>query len=1410
MAPTRSKRNLATMSLRDTIRGMSAEQILSMRRHRNAAAAPGAEIVPASRPTLLPLSFAQQRLWFLGQIEGVSEAYHVPAGLRLRGPLDEAVLRRALDRLVARHEALRTSFGATDGEPFQRIASADAGFTLVRHDLGGIVEAEAVLGRLILEEAAAPFDLEHGPLIRGRLIRLAPDDHVLLITSHHIVSDGWSMSVLANELSALYGAFCENRPDPLPPLPVQYADYVLWQRNWLSGQVLADQSAYWRGKLSGAPAVLELPTDRPRPSQQDLSGGYVKLEFDPDLTSALKALARRHGATLFMTVLAGWALLLSRLSGQRDLVIGTPVANRTRSEIEGLIGFFVNTLALRIDLSGSPSVDVLIERAKEVVLGAQEHQDLPFEQVVEQVQPSRSAAHPPLFQAMFAWQSDDGQSFDLPGLAVEEIKVLPETSKFDITLSLVETRGRIEGDLEFATALFDRATIERFARYLRNILAGMAQDPGQPAAAILMLPEEERQRLVAEWNSTALNYPADYCIHHLFQEQAARCPRAIAVRHEEEALSYGALNARANQIAHHLRTLGVGRDMPVGLCLDRSVEMVVGLLAILKAGGAYLPLDPAYPPERLGFMIGDCEPKIILTHGPARPALEKALNGLQTFPTILDVEEIDASGVPDGDLLNSAVGLSERNLAYIIYTSGSTGRPKGVMVEHRSLASLAAGYGHLHSLEPKLTHLQMASFSFDIFTGDVIRSLCHGGNLVICPKEDLLDADRLLDLIDRQEVAIAEFVPVVLRNLAEHLRRTGRTMKTMKTVICGADVWMPADNRALQVVLDGGTMTLNTYGVTEASIDSASLDLSNYGLGELTAIPLGKPVANVQLYVLDALLEPVPVGVAGQLFIGGTGLARGYHDRPGLTADRFIASPFSPGERLYRTGDLGRYLPDGNIEFLGRSDFQVKIRGFRVELGEIEAKLAAHPSVREAVVLAREERPGEKRLVAYYTPAEGTTISPAQLRTHLLSQLPQHMVPAAYIRLGALPLTPNGKLDRKALPSPTAEAVAAQAYEPPATPTERAIADIWAELLGLGQIGRQDNFFDLGGHSMMAVKMVDRMRRGGVGASMQMLLEHPVLERLAASASALPVLPTVASNTPSPLVTLREGRAPPLILIHALGGGLKPYLGLVEELQGDQQIVGVHAFAEGWSKGPGSVSNIAENYAEAIFDRFATGPYTLAGWSFGGLLAHRIAQLLQEGGGEVEQLILIDAYTPEPDRFHNPDERDIWPLFLEFLRTENMLPGDMPATVGGGLPDEDLEALLRAMTGAVSGGQPLGLQDLRAMRDVFDRHARSINGYRPTPFEGDAIHFVATGGSDRETQDRWRVLVGGSLTTLLVAADHHSILRAPHVRQIAAALRRDGAQGQLPGDGVGSGAADECEQAACADAGCLPSREAAR
>ncbi|WP_164003015.1 non-ribosomal peptide synthetase, partial [Pyxidicoccus caerfyrddinensis] len=1044
---------------------------------------------PASREQPLPLSFAQQRLWFLDQLVPDSAMYNLPAPLRLEGTLDTAALERSLTELVRRHEVLRTSFPEEAGQPLQIIAPP-APLPLERVDLSALPadKREAEAHRLIEAECRKPFSLAQGALLRALLLKLADTEHVLLLNMHHIISDGWSMGVLVREVVALYEAFCQGKPSPLPELPVQYADFAAWQRQWLQGETLEAQFSYWRQQLAGAPQVLELPTDRPRPATPSYRGATLARQLPRALSQALQALCQREGVTSFMALLAGFQSLLSRYSGQTDIVIGTDIAGRTHADTEGLIGFFVNQLVMRGDLSGDPTFRELLGRARQVALGAYAHQDVPFEELVRVLNPERSLAHAPLFQVKLALQNTPTSELKLPGLAFRSVEGNTGSAKLDLSVFVNETPEGLACLCDYSTDLYDAQSMARLLEHLQVLLEAAVAHPDTRLSSLPLLTEAERQRVLVEWNDTRAPLAVDTCIHHLFEAQVRRTPDAPALCFEGAWLTYRELDARANQLAHHLRSLGVGPEVRVGLCAERSLELVVSLFAILKAGGAYVPLDPSYPRQRLEWMLEDARPAVLLAQPSSRSLLPEAPGA---SVVVLDLNDEALHGLPTHAPSPLATPDS---LAYVIFTSGSTGRPKGAMNAHRGVVNRLLWIQHAQPLSAQDVVLQKTPYSFDVSVWEFFWPLISGARLVLARPGGHQEPDYLARLISEQRVTTTHFVPSMLQHFLEQPGLERCT--SLQRVVCSGEALSPElAQRCLQRL--PSAQLHNLYGPTEAAVEVTAFHcLPQDGRH---SIPIGRPIANTSIRLLDSHLRPVPTGVPGELFIGGIQVGRGYLARPELTAERFIPDPFSdtPGARLYRTGDKARWLADGNIEYLGRLDFQVKVRGLRIELGEIEAALEKHPQVRQAVVVVREDPRGDKRLVAYVVPPAGAQPpSTNDVRDFLRQKLPEYMVPSAFVALEALPLTSSGKVDRKALPAPDAALATTVEYVAPRNATEQLLCDVWAQVLGLKQVGIHDNFFELGGDSIISLQVVARARQAGLVLATRQLFQHQTVAQL--------------------------------------------------------------------------------------------------------------------------------------------------------------------------------------------------------------------------------------------------------------------------------------------------------------------------
>ncbi|HWQ32046.1 MAG TPA: amino acid adenylation domain-containing protein [Blastocatellia bacterium] len=1072
---------------------------------RNSAqGVPAPPIRPVPREGELPLSFAQQRLWFLWQLEPDSPFYNIPSAVRLSGQLDVDALERSLNEVIRRHESLRTTVLTRDGKAVQVIAP-ELTLHLPVEDLSALPDAqrEAVARQRAAEEAQLTFDLERGPLIRARLLRLAEDEHVALYTLHHIISDGWSMNLLIREIAALYAAFTSGAASPLAPLEIQYADFAHWQREWLRDEVLNAQLDYWKQQLGGAPALLELPTDRPRPPVQTYRGASLPFALTAELSQQLKELSRKEGVTMFMTLLAAFQVLLARYSGQDDISVGTPIAGRNRQETESLIGLFVNTLVLRTDLSGEPNFKELLRRVRETALGAYAHQDLPFEKLVDALQPERNLSYTPLFQVMFALQNLPMTAQSLPGLKLEMMEAEAPVAKFDLSLTMIESGERLTGEFEYNTDLFDAATIERLTAHFQTLLEAIVTNPEQSVARLPMLTADESRRILSEWNQTSAQTLPEQCVHQLFAAQAARTPDATAVICGNERLSYRELDERSTKLARHLKTLGVGPDVLVGLFIERSLALPVALLGILRAGGAYLPLDPAYPADRLAFMLKDSGIAVLLTQQHLKARLANVNSEIHLVCLDADWPLIEAASAQP--LPNEA---TPENLAYVIYTSGSTGQPKGVMIEHRSLLNHNLAMIGSYGLQASDRVLQFASISFDVAAEEIFPAWLAGATVVLRP-DGMMTGSDLQQMIEREELTVINLPAPYWHEWVSELAATkAAPPASLRLVVTGSDR-VSAERYAVWKRLAGSRVAwMNAYGPTEATI-TATLYAPDEHLRPGAEIPIGKPVANTQLYILDKHQQPVPVGVPGELCLGGAGRARGYLNRPELTAEKFIEwsvvsgngqRTTDSGQRLYRTGDLARWLADGNVEFLGRVDEQVKIRGFRIEPGEIEAALGEHPAVREAVVIAREDTPGYKRLAAYVVPHNDAVISVDELREHLRRTLPDYMIPAVFVTLAALPLTASGKVDRRALPVPEIEQQALTADEAPRTEAEEKLLEIWQQVLGRRQFSIHDNFFAVGGDSILSIQVIARAGQAGLHLSPKHFFQNPTIAGLAAVA----------------------------------------------------------------------------------------------------------------------------------------------------------------------------------------------------------------------------------------------------------------------------------------------------------------------
>jgi amino acid adenylation domain-containing protein len=1054
-------------------------------------------LIPVSREQSLPLSFAQQRLWFIDKLEGDNCVYNVPFLWQISGVLDVSALEKAITTIIQRHEVLRTSFAVVDESPIQ-VIHAHPQLKIQVLDWRQVSKEHQLskASQLATEELQQPFDLSKPPLLRVKLLQLAKKSHLLLLVIHHIACDGWSMDIFRRELFALYTAFCNGESSPLPELLLQYADFAHWQRQWLQGEVLQTQLNYWQKQLADVLPLLELPTDKPRPSVQSFKGRSEFLELNADLTQKLKRLSQESGTTLFMTMLGAFALLLSRYSRQQDIVVGSAIANRNRREIEPLIGFFVNTLALRTKLQGNPTFLELLQRVKQVTLDAYDHQDLPFEKLVDELGLERSLSHHPLFQVAFGLQGGTPEKLEIPGLTLSRFEWENTTTLFDLSLIFRETPQGLTGEWEYASDLFEAETIQRMSEHFQVLLKQIIANPNQPINSLSLLTEDERQKLQS-WNKTQTDYPHDKTLVDLFEEQVTKNPDNLAVFFESQTLTYQELNQKANQLAYYLiHNYQIHPEALIGISVERSLEMIIGVLGILKAGGAYVPIDPNYPSERIKFMLKDSGISVLLTQSPLKKQLP--LTELKHQVICLD-EEVFAEELTD----NPSPESKPDNLAYVIYTSGSTGRPKGVMIEHKAIVNLALGWAETFQVHNHSRLLQFGSFSFDLSVAEIATTFVTGACLYLAHKETLLPSQSLVDFLTQHKITHSFLSPSALSVLPN------ASLPHLQCMTVGGEVC------TAELVSKWGTgrSLYNCYGPTESTVTAAIYLCKPNGKKP----PIGKPISNLHIYILDQNNQLLPPGIPGELCIAGVGLARGYLNlnRPETTSQKFIKIElFGQTERIYKTGDLARWNADGNLEYLGRIDEQIKLRGFRIELGEIESILLQHPLIKKAVVILY-EADTNPRLIAYITEVKKSVNLEIEVKEYLKNRLPNYMIPSQIMVLEQLPLTANGKLDRRALPIPNTDA--STELEIPVTPIEEILASIWQNLLKIKSVGRSDNFFELGGHSLLATQLIARIRDSfGVELSVRKVFEQSVLSELAREIDKASTNVALPSITPQP------------------------------------------------------------------------------------------------------------------------------------------------------------------------------------------------------------------------------------------------------------------------------------------------------
>jgi amino acid adenylation domain-containing protein len=1299
----------------------------------------------------IPLSFAQQRLWFLHQLDPDSAAYTIGAWFGLEGPLDVRALERAIGDIVLRHEILRTTFASVDGQPVQVIETSPPP-ALTVHDLSDLPVAErgAEADRLASEEVRRPFDLAKGSLFRARLLRLGPTEHRLLFAVHHIVFDGWSLGVLGKDFGQLYAAYAQGTTPSLPNLPIQYGDFAVWQQRSLTGSLLARHREYWLGRLRGATGALTLATDRRRSGRSESPGAGYAFDLSRPLSLAVKTVARQKGVTPFVTLLAAFVALLHRYTGDDDVVVGSPIANRTRVEVEGLIGMFANTLVLRTDVSGDPTFAELVGRVWDIALGAFEHQDMPFEKLVEELQPERALGQNPLFQVTFVHQQAP------PGPRPTFVTV---GSPFDLSLFTTEDPdGSFRGAIQYRTDLFLPATIERMAGHLQELLAGATADPGRRVSELPLLGESERRRMIVDWNATATAYPREATIDGLFAAQARATPDAVAVVCGERSLTYGELDRQANRLAHRLRQLGTGPERVVAVWMERSLEMVVAVLAVLKAGGAYAALDLAAPGDRLAFMLSDAEVDVVLTASAVADRLP---------PTAGQVLQLDGLLSGAGEAAPPPADTTAESLAYVIYTSGSTGQPKAVCATHRGVVRLVKSTDYAH-FGPDEVVLQLAPLSFDASTFELWGALLNGGRLVVAPP-GVPSVDELASQLARHGVTTLWLTAGLFQQVVDERIEA---LSGLRQLLAGGDVLSVPHVRRVLTGLPGCRL-INGYGPTENTTFTCCATLTPATDLE-RSVPIGRPIANSRVYVLDRGRHPVPIGIPGELWIGGDGLARGYLNRAELTAERFVTVDLGAGvhERLYRSGDLVRYLADGSLEFLGRLDDQVKLRGFRVEPGEIETVLLRHPDVREAAVVVRDGRRGDKELVAYVV-AERPVAAP-ELRDFLRRTLPDYMVPAAFVFLDRLPLTANGKVDRRALPEPDRTSGATTQRVEPTDELERLLVGIWEETLQVSPIGIRDDFFDLGGHSLLAVRVFARLqRRLGHSLPLATLFQAPTIEALAA------LIRSGGWTSPwKSLVPIQpHGSRVPIFAVPGVGGHVLGFNDLARLLGLDQPFYGLQSVGlSGETEPLTRIEDIAAQFLGEVRAIQPQGPYCLLGACMGGVVAYEMAQQLAAAGQRVSLLALLETWRPVAAR-GAPRLGSPRAAVLRFAAARMLL---YTRTLWQLEPAERREYIkARLMT----------LREAIATRDVFrgDRselyrsrvtqaNLQAFRQYVARPYPGSLVVFTAEDRRSLTTEDgrlTWRELATGGMDTHAVPGhDSGSIMFEPHVRVLVEHLQR--------------------------------------
>ncbi|MCP6760233.1 MAG: amino acid adenylation domain-containing protein [Fischerella sp. CENA71] len=1337
----------------------------------------------------IPLSFSQQRLWFIDQLYHGSSFYNIPIAFHIKGQLNITVLQQSLNEILKRHEIWRTNFRLVNGEPIQEIIP-DLTWELpiinLEHLFGKDWEAE--VKQLAAQEATKPFNLAKGLLVRATLLKLNEQEHVLLVTMHHIITDGWSCGVFLRELSTLYAAFSKNQPSPLPPVPIQYADFTIWQRDRIQGKFLATQLNYWKQQLSIELPVLQLPTDRPRPSVISFNGAKQYFTLSTTLTDALRQLSQQEDATLFMTLLAAFNILLYHYTDQEDILIGSPIANRNRAELEGMLGLFVNTLVLRNNLSGNPSFREFLHRVREVTLNAYAHQDLPFEMLVEELQPERDLSRNPLYEVMFVLQNTPTSVQEVSGLTLRTLEFDSGTAQLDIFLSMFESQEGLTGCLEYNTDIFDVTTISQFLNHFQTLLANIIANPEQRICNLSLLNYSEKEQLLFKLNQTSADYQ-NVTLNQLFEQQVKRTPDSLALISQLEQLTYRQLNHKVNQLAHFLQKQGVTQETLVAICLERDLNMVVGILAILKAGGAYIPLDPSYPVERLKFMLSDSQVSLVISNSSFVNKFGYMTNKIDAQAATFGSHSVSTRRVGQMTLIlldndwkiikqessENPINISKPDhLAYIIYTSGSTGTPKGVLGTHRGTVNGLHWLWKTYPFSPKEVCCQKTAISFVDSVWEIFAPLLKGFPTVIINNETLLDPKLFIETLFQHKVTRIILVPLLLRLLLDNYSHLTKKLLQLKLWITSGEALSLKLVETFRELMPFAKL-INLYGSSEVSANATHYDTSLLP-DQANSVPIGRPIDNTQIYVLNRNLQPTPVGVIGELYIGGDGLAKGYLYRPELTQERFIDNPFIPETKLYKTGDLVRYLKDGNLEYLGRCDEQVKIRGFRVELAEIATIITQHPDVQESVVINEKDEQENQLLIAYIV-TEKQNIA-AQLLPYLQQKLPNYMLPSAFVVLNALPLTPNGKIDKRALP--TDKLIRANTTENLIAPrnfTELSLVKLWENLLNTSPIGVRDNFFNLGGHSFLAVRLMAQIQdRFGHNLTLSTLFENPTIEKLAAIVSQ-----PFRESSNSPLVAINScGSKIPFFCMHGAGGGINHYINLSRRLGEDYPFYALEHNPNQEEPEILTVEETANYYLQEIRKVQPKGPYLLGGHCYGGVLAFEMAQQLQREGETVNLLVIIDAILSETCIESTKDDDAKFLLRMaESIKTDSNIDFSLSFEELRNLSlNEQLDLINKKMNWIFSNTE---IKDFIRYYKLFKAHVQAMRNYTPLIYEQSITLFRAKEEiiHDFESPEfhsddpllGWGKCSSQPIQVIEISGDHFSIFIESHIQELARNLR---------------------------------------